>query len=301
MQRILKRILVGTGALLLLLIVAVGALYAVTQRRIDQKLTVAGHLVSAPTDSASIERGRHLATSITKCTECHGADLGGQTFIDVPPVARLQALNLTSGKGGTAAFTDLDWERAIRHGVAPDGRKLLFMPSVEFQYLSDADFGALLAYLKSAPPVDREFPASTVGPVGRFLLAKGDLPLLNADVIQHDAPPAAAIAIGPTVEYGRYIVDIGGCRGCHGPTLSGGRIPGTPPDFPPAANITPEGIGHYTESDFFHALREGKRPSGVMIDTIHMPVRATRGMTDDETRATFTYLKTVPRKTTGGR
>ena len=301
MQRILKRILVGTGVLVLLLVVAVGALYAVTQRRIDQKLTVAGHLVTAPTDSASVQRGRHIATSITKCTECHGADLGGRTFIDVPPVARLQALNLTSGKGGTGAFTDLDWERAIRHGVAPGGRKLLYMPSVEFQYLNDADFGALLAYLKSVPPVDREFPPSTVGPVGRFLLVKGDLPLLNADVIRHDVPPPAAVAVAPTVEYGRYIVDVGGCRGCHGPTLSGGRIPGTPPDFPPAANITPEGIGHYTEADFFLALREGKRPSGAMLDTIHMPVRATRGMTDDETRAVYAYLKTVPRKATGGR
>ena len=94
---------------------------------------------------------------------------------------------------------------------------------------------------------------------------------------------------------------VGGCKGCHGPTLSGGPIPGTPPEWKPAANLTPTGIGHYTEKDFFAALREGKRPSGTTIDTTYMPVRWTKLMTDDETRAVFMYLKTVAPKAYGGR
>jgi mono/diheme cytochrome c family protein len=289
------------GGLLLLIVVAIGAIYAVTQRRFNAKLAIAGHNVTIPTDSFSVARGQHLATAIAKCAGCHGQDFGGQLFVDAGPVMKLYALNLTRGKGGTGAFTDLDWERAIRHGVAPDGRKLLFMPSIEFQHFNDQDFGALVAYLKTLPSVDLEFPKSTIGPIGRALYLKGDLPLMTADDIQHDAAPPPVVQPAASVEYGRYIVSVGGCEGCHGPTLSGGHIPGTPPEFKPAANITPEGIGHYTEADFFRALREGKRPAGTMLDTAYMPVAFTKLMTDDETRAVYMYLKTVPKKAFGGR
>jgi mono/diheme cytochrome c family protein len=105
---------------------------------------------------------------------------------------------------------------------------------------------------------------------------------------------------GPTVEYGKYLIDVGGCSGCHGPGLSGGKVPGTPPDIKPAANLTPSGIGHYTEADFFRALRDGKRPGGAAIDPF-MPVAFTKLMNDDEIRALFGYLKTVPAKAYGGR
>ena len=302
MRTSLRRLAIGLGVIVALVVVAIGVLYFVSQRRIGEKLQVAGHTVVIPTDSAGLARGRHIATAISKCAECHGEDLGGKVFIDVAPVARLYAKNLTRGEGGVGtAMTDLDWERSIRHGVAPDGRKLLFMPSDEFQYLNDEDFGALLAYLKSLPPVNRSWPTSTVGPIGRALYLKGDLPLLTAELIDHQAPPPPVIAPGPTLEFGKYIVRVGGCYGCHGQTLSGGRIPGAPPEFKAPANITPAGIGHYSETDFFTALREGKRPGGTMLDTTYMPVHWTRQMTDDEIRAAFAFLKTVPPKEYGGR
>lgn len=303
MKKILRIVAYGIGGLVVVVAALVGVIYFVSQRHIAGHITVAGHSVAIPTDSAGLVRGRHIATSISKCAECHGTDFGGAVFIDVPPVARLYAMNLTRGDGGVGAqMTDLDWERAIRHGVAPDGRKLLFMPSDEFSHLNDDDFGALVAYLKSLPPVNRTWPASTVGPVGRALYLKGDLRLLPAELISnHDAATAAPIPPGPTLEYGAYIVRVAGCYGCHGQTLSGGRIPGTPPDFKPPANITPAGIGHYSEADFFAALREGKRPGGTMLDTMYMPVRWTKLMTDDEIRAAFMFLKTVQPKPYGGR
>jgi mono/diheme cytochrome c family protein len=133
------------------------------------------------------------------------------------------------------------------------------------------------------------------------LYLKGVLPLLPAERVDHSAVHPAAIAPAPTVEYGRYVVSVAGCQGCHGPTLSGGPIPGAPPEMGIPANITPKGIGHYTEADFFTALRDGKRPAGTMIDTANMPVRWTKLMTDDEVRAVFAYLKTVPPKEFGGR
>ena len=301
MKKLLRYLAWTVGVVVALVAIAGCTLYLVTQRRIDKKYAVAGHPLSIPTDSLALQRGRRLATTIGKCVDCHGTDLGGRQFIDVPPVARLYTANLTRGKGGIGSqMSDLDWERAIRHGVKPDGSPLLFMPAQEATHLTDEDAAALIAYLKTLPPVDREPKTNSVGPIGRALFAKGDLQLVPAELINHTAAHPTPIPMGPTVAYGEYLADIGGCKGCHGPTLSGGHIPGTPPEFKPAANLTPEGIGRYTEEDFFRALREGKRPSGVQLDSL-MPYRYTKDMTDDEIRAVWLYLKTVPPKAFGGR
>ncbi len=300
MKKVLRALAWGAGAVVVLVILAGCGLYFSTQRGIDRKYEIAGHAVTVPTDSLALLRGQHVATALGKCIDCHGADLGGRQFIDVPPVARLYAANLTRGKGGVGGqLSDLDWERAIRHGVKPDGSALLFMPSLEFQFLKDDDLGALIAYLKSLPPVDREPAKNSVGPVGRLLYAKGELALVPAERVDHATHPVSPVA-SVTPGYGRYLAEIGGCTGCHGEGFSGGQIPGTPPEWKPAANITPTGIGHYTEEDFFRALREGKRPGGVAIDSL-MPYRFTKLMTDDEIRALWLFLRTVPPKPYGGR
>lgn len=300
MKKILRLAAWGVGGVVVVLALAGGALYAASQRRIDRTFAVRPHTVSVPTDSLALARGQHVATAISKCADCHGVDLGGKLFIDEAPVARLWATNLTRGEGGIAAsYTDADWERAIRHAVGPGDRALLFMPSLEFQFLSDDDVGALIAYLKTVPPVDRAPVPNRVGPIARALLLKGGLDLVPAEKVEHATHPAPA-PVGVTPEYGRYLVEVGGCRGCHGPTLSGGPIPGTPPDWKPASNLTPEGIGHYTEEDFFRALREAKRPSGAPIDSL-MPVKFTKDLTDDEIRALWLFIKTVPPKAYGGR
>jgi cytochrome c553 len=283
------------------LLLAAGTLYGYTERRITRKWSVTAHALTIPTDSLAIARGRHITTAISRCVGCHGPDLGGQVFIDIPPVAFLYAANLTRGRGGVGGqLSDLDWERAIRHGVKPDGSVLLFMPAQEFRLLSDPDAAALIAYLKTLPPVDREPMKNRVGPIGRALYAKGDVALIPAELVDQTAPHPAAIPPGVTAEYGRYLADVGGCRGCHGQGLSGGHVPGTPPDWKPAANITPAGIAHYKEEDFFRALREGKRPGGAPIDSF-MPYQYTKNLTDDEIRALWLYLKTVPPKPFGGR
>ena len=73
----------------------------------------------------------------------------------------LNAPNLTRGAGGVAAgySDDAAWVRAIRHGLNPQGRALVIMPSEVFYFLSDEDLGALVAYVKSLPPVERSFAA----------------------------------------------------------------------------------------------------------------------------------------------
>lgn len=91
--------------------------------------------------------------------------------------------------------------------------------------------------------------------------------------------------------------------GCHGPTLSGGPIPGAPPDWPPARNITPDeatGIGGWTEADFVRAMREGKRPDGSSIAEV-MPWRAYAAMRDDDLKALWLFLRAAAPKSFGGR
>jgi mono/diheme cytochrome c family protein len=223
-------------------------------------------------------------------------------FIDVPIVARLFASNLTAGRGGVASgYTDRDWVRSIRDGVGPDGKPLLFMPAHEFNALSDADVADLVAFIKSRPPVDNEPVRNRVGPIARVLFLKGDLPLVPAEIIDHDAPRAATPPPGPTAAYGAYLAAT--CIGCHGEGLSGGPIPGAPPSMAVPLNITPDastGIGAWSEQDFYTAIRTGKRPDGTELKP-DMPWLAYSEMSPHELRALWLYLRSVPAKVEGGR
>lgn len=301
MKKVLRRLGYVVATVLALLVLVVSTVYAVSTVRMRRAVPAPQEQLVVAADAATIERGRHVVTTLAKCVDCHAPDLGGQTVIDAPPLGVLTTPNLTTGRGGIGGeLSDAQIEAAIRHGVRRDGKSLLFMPSAEFQGMSDGDVAAIIAYLRQVPPVDRETTPSKVGPLGRALFVANKFPLLSVDHVDTSVKHvAAAPPAGPTAEYGRYLVSIG-CEGCHGLALGGGQVPGTPPEFKPAANLTPTGIGHYTEADFFRALREGVRPDGTTLDQF-MPVRFTKNMTDDEIRAVYAYLKTVEPKPYGTR
>lgn len=294
MHKWTRRAAIGAGSVALVAAVAAGAIYASSQARLNRAYAVAGAPLTVPADPATVERGRHLATAIAKCADCHGEDMGGQPFFDDAAIGRLAATNLTSGRGGVLGrYDDRQLDAAIRGGVASDGRPLVYMPSQEFQHLSDADAAALIAYLRALPPVDREHPAPRIGPVGRALLVTGKMKLLPAELIDHTAAArGGAPAPGATTEYGEYLVRVGGCFSCHGPDLAGGLVNG-PPGTPPSTNVTPGGIGHWREADWMAAMRTGRRPDGTAISEA-MPWKAVGRMTDDELRAMWLYLRTVP-------
>jgi mono/diheme cytochrome c family protein len=291
------------GGLVLAVAMILSAIFVFSTQTLNRAIEYTDSSPPTTRDSASLARGNHLARAIGKCVDCHGADLGGQVIIDGMPFARVVAPNLTSGRGGIADDrSDDDFLRAVRHGIGANSQALALMPSRNYWHMGDDDVGALIGYLRSIPAVDRELPVTSFGLVGRTLLLKGDLDdMFEAKSMDHTArrpPPPAA---DTTADYGRYLAEIGGCTGCHGPGLSGGPIPGAPPEMMPATNITPENIGSWTEADFFRALREGVRPNGIPIDTVNMPIPLTRQMTDLETKAIYMYLKTVPAKAYGNR
>src|SRR5690554_4173112 len=154
-MKALKWLGITLGGLVALVLLAGGALYFVGDKKVGQTYSIETANLTISSDSASIARGAHVA-AINGCRDCHGADLSGQVFVDAPPF-RIVASNLTSGEGGVGArYSDADWDRAIRHGVRPDGRAVFIMPSAAYHNLSDDDTAALIAYLKSVAPVDNE-------------------------------------------------------------------------------------------------------------------------------------------------
>ncbi len=281
--------------LVVLLMLTAGTLFAISERIQRTVHEVPEHPLPVATDSATIERGRHLAT-IRGCVDCHAADLGGAMIIDDPAIGHIGGANLTAGRAA-GVLSDRDWERAVRHGVRQDGRALLVMPSEEFTSMSDEDLAAIVAYARSLPPRHTPTLPVSLGPVLRALAAAGQVKLAAA-VVPHTRPHAARVKVEATPEYGRYLA--AGCTGCHGAGFSGGKIPGAPPEWKPAANITPSGIGHYRADDFTRLLRTGMRPDGSAVDSL-MPWRLTKEMTDTEIAALYAYLLTVPAREYGTR
>jgi cytochrome c553 len=142
-EKIGFRVLVGV-VLVAVVILAGGDAFAYfgSEWEIDRTFTIDVKPIMGV--SAPLARGKYLFSSLG-CADCHGADGAGKAMI---------APNITSGPGGaTAAYTDADWNRTIRHGVKPNGNPLFVMPREDFARLTDADTVAIIAYAKSLPPV----------------------------------------------------------------------------------------------------------------------------------------------------
>lgn len=291
-MRLLRRIVICSFTLLLgLVLLAGGLIFSISEARLRKTYQVDVATLTIPSDAASIARGHDLTTAVVGCVGCHADNLGGKLFADAPPFL-LNAPNLTSGQGGVGnTYSDADWVRAVRHGVRLDDRALLFMPSKAYSGLSDADLAAIIAYIKSVPPVDNELDPSQLRPLGRVLLVAGQYEL-PAETIDHKAAIPAVPVAGRTAAYGGYLVRVGACADCHGANLSG--APFDEPGVPPAANITPGGlVGIWSEEEFITAMRTGQRPDG---STIHpaMPWEILARQSDDELGAMYRYLQSLP-------
>lgn len=295
MKRLLKWVGYIIGGIVVLILIFVGVIYAVSSTRMAKTYPTQVEPVLVPTDSAAVERGRHLTVAVGKCTNCHGDNLAGKMLVDDPVFARLWSTNLTRGKGGVgASYTDADYVRAIRYGVRSNGKPLIFMLSEAFYHFNDSDLGAIIAYLKGVPPVDQVTPSPSIGPIARMLSVMTPFPLLPARVINREAARPSPVPMGVTKEYGDYLVKTGGCTGCHNPNLTGGSAM----EGVKVPNLTPAGIGSWSEADFTKALRTGVRPDGRILSAV-MPWPYTKYLTDDEIRAMWMYLQSLPARPTG--
>lgn len=245
--------------------------------------------IAIPSDDAALARGKYLYES-RGCTDCHARDGVGRTFIDDGTLL-VRGPNITLG-GPTGSYSAADWVRSIRHGVAPSSKPLLIMPSEDYARMTDADLGAMVAYIRSLPVQAGDGRELRLPLPVRFAYAIGAV-RDAAEKIDHSLPPAQPAAEGDVLATGAYAAQM--CQGCHAESFTGGKIPGAPPDWPAAANLTPVPGGamqSYRDSAAFAAMmRSGKRPDGSEIKV--MPFESLAELNDTELAAMYAYFRSL--------
>ncbi len=206
-------------------------------------------LAGARAADPTVERGKYLA-AIGGCADCHTPghflgnpdhtrELGGSDVgFEIPKRGVFYGPNLTMDKEtGLGRWTEQQIAAAITTGVRPDGRQLAnIMPWKDFAVLTKPDVAAIVAYLKSLPPVKNKVP----GPFGPL-----QVPTASFMRIIPAEPGDAKIDIGSTLAE-RW------CKGCHDVA----RTPATaaaggPPPFKTIAQRlgpTPEMLDQFLSS-----------------------------------------------------
>ena len=287
----LKRTLFIGGGLVVLAGAALVVGAQLGERKMARRIEVAVAPVAYRTDAEGVARGDYLFRS-RGCGDCHGANGAGRVVVEDGQGMLVRAPNITRGEGGVvAAYGPVDWVRTIRHGLKPDGRPAMIMPSEEYNRLTDADVSALVAYIRQLAPVRGEGALVQLPLPVKALYAFGQV-LDAAEKIDHRLPPATPVAEGVTAAHGAYVAST--CIGCHRADLVGGKIAGAPPSWPPAARLVP-GEGNVmprypTEASFASMLKTGKRPDGSEVSKV-MPFVSLREMSEVDVRALYLYLQ----------
>jgi mono/diheme cytochrome c family protein len=258
-----------------------------------------------------VERGRYLVEHVAHCFACHsetdwsrggagqpkqGLKGAGKTWEDYEGAPFLVSPNITPDpETGAGTWTDDMLARAIREGIGHDGRALFFMPWEYFRTFSDSDVDAVVAYIRTVPPVVKKQPVMQLPePVRATMLPPEPVTV-----------PVPAPDFEDTLARGRYLAQIGQCGSCHsayndagpiaGLTFGGGlHLKGSWGNVvTPNLTQDPSGISHYDEQVFLTTIREGKLVAKE-LNTV-MPWSYFRGMSDRDLRAIFAYLKTVRR------
>ena len=251
-----------------------------------------------------LERGTYLMQSIVACGNCHtpqnengpipGMELAGGLIIEEDAFTAISANITPDVATGIGGWTDEELAVGIREGLRPDGS--LIGPPMPFEVyhgLADRDVAAIVAYLRSIPPVENAVPRSEY-----------PFPLPPAY-----GPPVGSVPdVDPSdqVAYGEYLAGPAGhCMACHstpGETgvpdvinaLGGGGLNMHGPwGVSVGANITPSGIGHYSDEELKTIITAGVRPDGTRL-LPPMPVGYYANMTDADVHAIIAYLRTLP-------
>lgn len=288
--------------------------------KLKQPASAPPSTVRVEASPARIERGRYLF-ELVDCSGCHSprdfsrfggpaiAGKEGQGWVFPPEMGlpgSIGAPNITSDREtGIGAWTDGEIIRAVREGIGRDGRALFpLMPYTYLRSLSDEDTFALVAYLRTLPPISNRLPPTRIDFPVWFFIKSAPQPV-TAPV----PPPNRA----SRVEYGRYLANAAGCVECHtqdergqllpGMSLAGGRRFTLGQMTVVSANITPDeetGIGRWSEQQFvekFYDYRkyadEGPPPVGPEAFTL-MPWLNLCKLPPEDLGAILAYLKTQP-------
>jgi mono/diheme cytochrome c family protein len=263
-----------------------------------------------------VARGAYLANHVTVCIDCHSTrdfgrfsgpvipgteGQGGQRFDHAMAIpGELYARNITPTALG--AWSDGEIIRAFTAGVTRDGRPMFpLMPYPLWGQMATADAQAIVAYLRTLPPLTNTPPASRL-----------DFPLnLIVRLIPSPAHPQPRPDPADHVALGRYNVTIAGCQECHTPREGGRAVVGqefqggAEFQFPDgsivrSANLTPDletGLGKWTKERFLATFRRyspttAPRVAAGELNTV-MPWTMFSGMTDEDLSAIWDYLVTL--------
>lgn len=266
---------------------------------------------AAPNDDPLVTRGAYLA-KVSDCVACHSAPKGKPFAGGLPmttPMGKIYTTNITPDPDtGIGKWSEDDFEKALRQGVAKDGHNLYpAMPYTSYAKVRDDDVKALYAYfMKGVAPVNQpNRPADIPFPLNmRWPLKFWNMVFLDKGVYRDkDAKDVAW-------NRGAYLIQgLGHCSACHTPRgiafqekaldesgsawLTGGVLDGW---F--ASNLTGEqnvGLGRWSDAELTTFLKTGANAHasafGSMTDVIN---HSTQGMSDQDLAAMSAYLKSLP-------
>lgn len=263
-----------------------------------------------PASAAEIARGKYVFGATGGCG-CHTApkgqiNAGGRRYDG--PFGTVYSTNITPDKAtGIGGWTDEEIIAAIRLGRRPNGERLLPVhPFPTFNGMAEEDLRALVAFLRSTPPVNR---ANQPRKISMPLFESVFLPAWLAAFAPRETPPPKAPTSG--LARGEYLVKaVGHCGECHTPrtmTMASDTsrfLAGTAkgPEDQAIPNITPDpetGIGKWSVEEIADYLGSGNKPDGdvaggLMGEVIEGTFAGYKHMTRDDLVAIAQYLKSIP-------
>src|SRR5512138_2317555 len=155
MRKPLKIVVASVAGLVVVVAAAAGIVSKLADRKLHRIVQLPQLQVTFAPVAGQLERGEYLFKT-RGCMECHGADGAGHVVIDDKDSGFfVRSPNITAGGASpTRGYTDVDWLRTLRHGVKPSGETLLVMPSEDYVHMTNADLGAIVAYVRSLPPAN---------------------------------------------------------------------------------------------------------------------------------------------------
>jgi mono/diheme cytochrome c family protein len=277
---------------------------------------------------AMIARGSYIVNQNASCGACHtGREgnglsafvgegesteryLSGGNYLVVDGVGKVWIPNITPDpETGIGAWTDDEILRALRDGIAKDGHLMMpMMPFGSYQYMSDADAAAVVAYLRTVPPVKLSQPRqeTDLGVMGNFFIGRGvahHLPAKNVPETNR----------ADKLKWGEYVMRLGHCWECHSvkgmapSDINEKDFMSGSPDVDPILektvgkiylrNLTPDpetGLGKYSAEQIKASLKNGTRLDGKkMAPPMSMFIPHLSGLTDEDMDALVAFLKAM--------
>ncbi len=280
-----------------------GALYADPNIKLSESQKRPLSDVKFEPTEQRLARGEWLVNGLLRCYDCHSPTklsvMTGDAAADRKGAGRIYSeregrrmvsRNITpDAETGIGNWTDDMLARAIREGVGNDGRVLgNAMPYHSMYDLSDEDMASIVVYLRAQKPIHNPLPSSVLPEQEQRRLADNLKPITE---------PVPEPDRDDPVAYGRYLLKVGECAGCHTawrapriPGLLGGgnEISGSEGEAY-STNITPHPTGMgYGEAGFITIIQTGK--NGTLSDA--MPWHAYRNIPETELKALYAFLQT---------